>query len=56
MPAQAPPLDGLTAQLDWCSLHLAVQWLGWSDRWSPPRQHAHGWLDEATRLAEKLNL
>jgi aminoglycoside phosphotransferase (APT) family kinase protein len=42
--------------LDWCRLHLAVQWLGWSPAWSPPREHAHDWLAEALNLAEKIGL
>jgi hypothetical protein len=42
--------------LDYCRLHLAVQWLGWSPAWSPPPEHAHDWLREALGLAEKLEL
>jgi hypothetical protein len=49
------PEDFLVA-LDLCHLHLAVQWLGWSPRWTPPPEHTHNWLDEALRLAEKLGL
>lgn len=49
------PADFLTA-LDHCRLHLAVQWLGWSPDWSPPPEHAHDWLAEALRLAERLAL
>jgi hypothetical protein len=48
--------DDFLAALDLCHLHLAVQWLGWSPRWTPPPEHAHGWLDEALRLAKKLRL
>ncbi|HYN88514.1 MAG TPA: phosphotransferase [Ardenticatenaceae bacterium] len=44
------------AALDFCHLHVAVQWLGWAPEWSPPAQTAHNWLDEALRLAEKLGL
>jgi hypothetical protein len=40
--------------LDCCRLHLAVRWLGWSPRWSPPPEHAQDWLREALCLAEKL--
>ncbi len=42
--------------LDYCRLHLAVQWLGWSSNWSPPPEHAQNWLDEALSLAEKLGV
>jgi hypothetical protein len=42
--------------LDYCSLALSVQWLGWSEQWSPPPEHRQDWLDEALRLAAKLNL
>ena len=42
--------------LDYCRLHLAVQWLGWSLRWSPPPEHAQDWLGEALGLAGKLGL
>ncbi|HEY1381200.1 MAG TPA: hypothetical protein VGF55_30650, partial [Gemmataceae bacterium] len=40
----APPLNDLRADLDWCRLHLAVQWLGWSADWTPPADHAQDWL------------
>lgn len=43
-------------QLAYCRLHQAVQWLGWSSRWSPPAEHAHDWLGEAVGLAETLGL
>lgn len=53
-----PPMrdDNFLTTLDYCRLHLAVQWLGWSARWSPPPEHAQNWLSEAMRLAEKLRL
>ena len=44
----------LLVALDWCRLHLAVQWIGWSDDWKPPAEHAHDWLGEAMRLAERI--
>ena len=50
-----PPAAFLTA-LDYCRLHLAVQWLGWSTGWSPPPEQAQDWLGEALGLAEKLGL
>ena len=42
--------------LDCCRLHLALQWLGWSGDWEPPAEHAHDWLGEAVRAAERLGL
>jgi Phosphotransferase enzyme family len=44
------------ADLDACRIHLAMQWLGWSDHWVPPREHAHDWLREAVEAAERLGL
>ena len=35
-------------------LLLAVQWLGWSQDWAPPPEHARDWLSEATALAREL--
>lgn len=49
-------LDDLLTDLAFCRLHLAVQWLGWSPQWTPPREHAHDWLGEAVRLTEELRL
>jgi hypothetical protein len=48
--------DAFLAALDYCRLHLAVQWLGWSTGWSPPPEHTQDWLGEALGLAEKLGL
>jgi Phosphotransferase enzyme family len=39
-----------------CTLHLALQWLGWSENWSPPPEHTHDWLTEALEAAERLGL
>src|SRR5207247_11017471 len=52
----APGPEEFLVALDCCRLHLAVRWLGWSPQWSPPPEHAQNWLQEALRLAEKLNL
>lgn len=49
------PEEFLTA-LDYCRLHLAMQWLGWSPGWTPPPEHAQDWLGEALGLAERLGL
>jgi Ser/Thr protein kinase RdoA (MazF antagonist) len=46
----AEPQTGLAA----CRLHLAIQWLGWSDGWRPPAEHSHDWLGEALALVEEL--
>jgi hypothetical protein len=48
--------EELLTALDYCRLHLAVQWSGWSSGWSPPAEHAQDWLGEALGLAEKLGL
>jgi len=42
--------------LEYCRLHQAVQWLGWSPGWMPPPEHSQDWLKEAFRCAERLNL
>ena len=42
--------------LEFCRLHQAVQWLGWSPGWAPPPEHAQDWLKEATRCARRLLL
>jgi hypothetical protein len=61
--AAYPPTDGwppapeeFLADLDVCRLHLAIQWLGWAREWSPPRDHAHDWLQDALTLAAKLGV
>jgi hypothetical protein len=48
--------EDVTAGLDRCRLHLALQWLGWSAEWRPPREHAHDWLGEALALVQELRL
>ena len=40
--------------LEACRLHLALQWLGWSETWSPPAEHQQDWLAEAGRAAMRL--
>jgi hypothetical protein len=52
------PRDGedFNETLDYCRLHLAVQWIGWAQNWSPPAEHRQDWLGEALRLAEELGL
>ena len=51
-----PPLESLLASLDYCRLHHAVQWLGWSENWVPPAEERRDWLHEALTLAERLHL
>lgn len=54
--ASADGLDdeAFGAGLEACRLHLALQWLGWSQAWSPPPEHRQDWLDEARRAASRL--
>jgi len=35
-------------------LHLAVQWLGWSETWQPPAHQQHDWFAEAVNVAAEL--
>lgn len=51
-----PPRDEFLAALDLCRLHVAVQWIGWSSEWSPPRRQAYDWFGEALRLGQSLKL
>ena len=48
--------DQFLEAIEWCRLHLCVQFLGWSPGWTPPPQHAHDWLVEAESVAHKLDL
>jgi len=56
VPGESRPPGAFLEALDYCRLHLAVQWLGWSVGWSPPPEQAQDWLGEALGLAEKLGL
>jgi len=40
--------------LDHARLHLDIQCLGWSNRWQPPRDHRHDWMNEMISLAERI--
>jgi hypothetical protein len=42
--------------LEYCRLHQAVQWLGWSPFWAPPPEHAQDWLKEALDSAKLLGV
>jgi len=48
--------DDVGRDLDLCRLHLALQWLGWSEEWSPPAEHAHDWLREAEQITDTIGL
>ena len=49
-----PDREELLTSLDICRLHVAVQWLGWAEEWSPPTDHEHDWLGEAAALAQQV--
>jgi hypothetical protein len=40
--------------LNYCQLHLAMQWLGWSRNWSPPPEHKQDWLQRAIDLTDQI--
>ncbi len=42
--------------LDAAELHLSLQWLGWSEGWTPPPEHGRDWLSEALGAAARLGL
>jgi hypothetical protein len=42
--------------VDYARLHLAVQWLGWSNDWKPPNKNRQDWLGEAQRHSQKLGV
>ena len=52
----ARPLDNLLNSVEYCRVHWAVRWLGWSDHWSPPRTQAQDWLAVAISTAHRLGL
>ena len=51
-----PSMRELLESVDYCALHLSVQWLGWAENWSPPASHERDWLREAVRLGKRLGL
>jgi aminoglycoside phosphotransferase (APT) family kinase protein len=55
-PGEAREVEAVTADLARCRLHLALQWLGWSSEWTPPKEHARDWLGEALLLSHELKL
>jgi hypothetical protein len=42
---------GFGLALDAARLLVALQWLGWSDSWRPPPEHAHDWAADVRALA-----
>lgn len=50
------PIDDLVDAVDYCQIHLAVQWLGWFGTHVPYPSHARDWLAEAVQRAERLGL
>jgi aminoglycoside phosphotransferase (APT) family kinase protein len=46
-----PRAAELAAAMRDCRLLVAVQWLAWEPRFTPPPEHAHDWLADAERLA-----
>lgn len=51
-----PETEKLLEDLKYCQLHLAMQWLGWSESWRPPPEHQQDWLQQAVCLAAELGL
>jgi hypothetical protein len=51
---RAPAEDPIDL-LDCCRLCLAVKWLGWSERWTPPPEHARDWAVDALAAAARLD-
>jgi aminoglycoside/choline kinase family phosphotransferase len=52
--AEASGVAGVHEALDHARLFVAVQWLGWSDGWTPPPEQEHDWLADALDLAERI--
>jgi Phosphotransferase enzyme family len=52
----AASFDEFLADLDVCRLQIALQWLGWSDDWVPPPEHAHDWLADVRMLVEQVGV
>jgi aminoglycoside phosphotransferase (APT) family kinase protein len=54
--ARSMALDDLVEAVDYCQIHLAVQWLGWFSSQPPHPSHARDWLGEAVERVERLRL
>ena len=49
--------DGnLRAAIDAARVYLALQWLGWSDPWTPPADRAQDWLGDAVDALARLRI
>jgi hypothetical protein len=42
--------------VDRAALHLAVQWLAWSEDWTPPPEHSRDWQAELPHLIARAGL
>jgi hypothetical protein len=49
------PLRGSERDLLLCRLHLALRWIGWSERWSPPVDHVQDWIGLALDLSTRVS-
>lgn len=49
----AAPAD-FDEALDAARLFVALQWLGWSEQWSPPPEHRHDWAAEAREISARI--
>ena len=54
--ARSIALDDITEAVDYCQIHLAIQWLGWFSSQPPHPSHARDWLGEAVERVERLRL
>jgi hypothetical protein len=45
--ARGVPDEDFLVALEASRLLLCVQWLGWAQKWSPPRAHARDWIEVA---------
>ena len=54
--AAATSIDELAEAVDYCQIHLAVQWLGWFGTHPPHPSHARDWLGEAVERVDRLSL
>jgi thiamine kinase-like enzyme len=50
----APAVEEFLFALDCCRLHVACQWLGWSEQWTATRRRTQYWLAEALLVGERV--
>ena len=48
--------DAFLESIEYCRLHLCIQWLGWAPAWVPPQAHTNDWLGDAVRIAKRLGI